>query len=1248
MGEPANNRLRVLLCVSVAIVMVMTVLPSMRSSTADNEKKSAETLANGSRTFNVGIVDYTGWVSTLNPFMYTSSAEYMTIYPCYSTLLTYDINANRVGDLATSWSLSPDGLTWNFKLAQDAYFIDPAAPTSTAHQVTAKDVIWTFWEVNNDTANHLSSNLRVGGVGIIDKMWTGTNLWDLYVRTKTPYAPFLNALTTIPIVPEYIWGAMTPQGIRSTKNLPPIGSGAFYCTVSTLPLTGVAILKRNPEWFQEANKGWQIHIDTLRYKNEMSPATAWDDLTRTPPLIDTYLNVAPSQFLNNSGGQTPGILRWAQSTGFVYEYQLNQLSNAERAALRMNLGSNNQLLLDSTVKLAMAMCVDKQSFIDQVTLGLGTVADSLVPDCNPWHYTYPNPVQFNPGAARAMLMAAGWAYDNLGNPAGATTTPLYKAGGVEPLKFRLMTLTTSSDWLLGSGLLAQWAALGGVELDVYPVNVGQANSAWYAGDYDTWLWDWVFTPTSDPSTDCLQVDTTMAIGTWSGSYWSNKTYDDMYNRSLVAMDPVARRVLTDQMQAMIYEDHNDQLIAYTKNCYAANNYYWYGPSFGNWTAHWTLMPDQGLPWLYMQLSPVDNHAPVVVVGQSSLLGSTGSPISFFGSATDGSPLLYQWYWGDGSSSGWQSSASMTHTYAAPGCFEAYLAAQEQGTADGFIGWDQTVVCVIGDDPPPYISSTSMTPSSGIREGTNVTFACLAGDSDGDPLTYDWNFGDNRTSMGQTVRHVFMTYGLYTVTVNVDDGYPGPGRPVTATMLVSVAVNHPPIISIIPSQTVIWKVTAWFSATASDADNDPLRFTWVWGDGTTSVTTTPKNVTHVYQQKGAFDMYVYADDLTGLPGHNVSALCKVKTGGRSPPYGVTLAVNRTTIWATQSVTFTATAQDSGGDGMRFSINCGDGKYVNVDMPGTQPNQVVAVSAAHAYMSAGLMTVHLYVTDGLDNITDTTPVYVTVTFNPPPVFITPPSNKKMWHGNSTAFSIVAFDQDGETLRYTWDFGDGSWLVGPTSTSHTYAKAGTYTYRVYVDDQTGLVGHNVSASATVQIAFNLPLVVGWNFVSVPLASYGYMGSTIGLATGDMIASWNSTTQSYDHTYIKGISPMAANFAIAPSTGYWVWVAVAKTLHLYGSVPTTIQNRTFTVPTGGGWIAAGFLGVSTVYHASDIPKMYSGPGAITMVAYYDNGKYHPFLYGMPFSDFWLVPGLGYWCWATAGGTLSYMPDVELIHANA
>jgi hypothetical protein len=454
-----------------------------------------------------------------------------------------------------------------------------------------------------------------------------------------------------------------------------------------------------------------------------------------------------------------------------------------------------------------------------------------------------------------------------------------------------------------------------------------------------------------------------------------------------------------------------------------------------------------------------------------------------------------------------------------------------------------------------------------------------------------------------------------------------------------------------SQTVIWKTKTFFNASAYDAE-DALRFTWFWGDGGKNVTTSPKLVTHTYSLKATYNLYVYADDLTGLSGHNVSTMCTVTVEGNpSPPFGLGLSVNRTSIWVSQSVTFTAVAQDPAGDGLHFSVNCGDGTYVNVDTPGTANNAVVTATLTHIYWSAGTMTARLYVTDGLTNTTGSTPVLVTVTLNTAPSFVIAPANKAGYSGGSISFTVTATDPDETTLRYTWNFGDGTPLQtsssatnSPNALKHVYAMPGIYIYTVYVNDLTRLAGHNFSATATASAAFNVTLVAGWNFISVPVVGYGYKASTIGLATGDMISSWNSSTQKYNHTYIKGISPPTADFALVPHAAYWVWVAVAKTLHLYGSVPTTTQTCTFTIPLAGGWLAFGLESMKTTLKASNLTAMYSGSGAVTMVAFFNaaTGKYSSWVSAVPgLNNFLLKPGQAYWIWVTlgAGGTLTYAP---------
>ena len=195
------------------------------------------------------------------------------------------------------------------------------------------------------------------------------------------------------------------------------------------------------------------------------------------------------------------------------------------------------------------------------------------------------------------------------------------------------------------------------------------------------------------------------------------------------------------------------------------------------------------------------------------------------------------------------------------------------------------------------------------------------------------------------------------------------------------------------------------------------------------------------------------------------------------------------------------------------------------------------------------------------------------------------------------------------------------------------------VWQDDRTGT--YDVySSSAYFTGLYDIPLVVGWNFVPVMLVGSGYMASTLGLMVGDVVSGWNSSKATFDQSYIVGVSPSRSDFAISPSTGYWIYANAAETIHLNGTIPTTKQHKPIAVPPGGGWAALGFGSLNSTRHASDIPNMYSG-GSIQTVATYDpiTGKSTTYVNGVPRTDFKLVVAQAVWCWCSANGTLSYAP---------
>jgi len=84
----------------------------------------------------------------------------------------------------------------------------------------------------------------------------------------------------------------------------------------------------------------------------------------------------------------------------------------------------------------------------------------------------------------------------------------------------------------------------------------------------------------------------------------------------------------------------------------------------------------------------------------------------------------------------------------------------------------TIVCAVqaGASQPPVADPNG--PYSGEVTMTIIFDGSGSSDPDGDPLTYDWDFGDGNTATGVTPNHAYEADGTYTVTLTVTDPYGG--------------------------------------------------------------------------------------------------------------------------------------------------------------------------------------------------------------------------------------------------------------------------------------------------------------------------------------------------------------------------------------------------------------------------------------------------------------------------------------------
>ncbi len=362
----------------------------------------------------------------VNPLLAVSDADRDLTQLVYSGLLKAKPEGGYVPDLAESYTVSPDGLTYAFTIRADAKFSDGTP-------VTADDVKFTVLKAQDPA---LKSPRRVNWEGVtVEK--TGTRTLDFKLRQ--PYAPFIGNLT-LGILPSHLWQTLTADQIPfSSLNTNAVGSGPYVISSVSRSSDGIPT-----QFTLKSNPGYSLgepYISTLIVKSYASEAALVSALRSGA--VESASNLSPSS-ASGLDVETAPLTR-------VFGVFFNQ--------------SQNEILAHKEVRKALDMVIDRQSLISTVLQGYGTAASEPLPPVVAGSSASTTALQASTTLAEAakLLAKAGWKK----NPDTGVyeTRPKAKGSATTTLSLSLSTANIPELVLAAKKIEEGWKAFG-AQVDV--------------------------------------------------------------------------------------------------------------------------------------------------------------------------------------------------------------------------------------------------------------------------------------------------------------------------------------------------------------------------------------------------------------------------------------------------------------------------------------------------------------------------------------------------------------------------------------------------------------------------------------------------------------------------------------------------------------------------------------------------------------------------------------------------------------
>jgi oligopeptide transport system substrate-binding protein len=322
---------------------------------------------------------YSSDPNTLDPALSADANSHDYIVQIFSGLVKLDDNLEPAPDIAASWEISPDNLTYTFHLRDDVFFQD-------GRKVTAADFKYS-WEraclplTGSSTAGTYLIDIvgvddviqgrseEIGGVEVVNDS-------TLKVTIDAPKSYFLSKLTypTAMVVDQ----SNVEAGIDWWRQ--PNGTGPFK--LKDWQQGSSLVLERNDSYYGEV-----AHLDFVEYRF----------------LSGVPMNLYETGEIDIAGVSVYYIDRITDTSGPFYQ-ELHE--SPELSFYWIGFNTTEPPFDDINIRKAFSMAVDKDKIINLVLRDLVQRADGILPPGIPGYNEDLVGLEFDVDAAKALIAAS--------------------------------------------------------------------------------------------------------------------------------------------------------------------------------------------------------------------------------------------------------------------------------------------------------------------------------------------------------------------------------------------------------------------------------------------------------------------------------------------------------------------------------------------------------------------------------------------------------------------------------------------------------------------------------------------------------------------------------------------------------------------------------------------------------------------------------------------------------------------------